>query len=496
MRHPFKPFKIFSLAILYVVFLVAAFYILMASINQSQQDWKRHTYEALEKTAYFNDAMVALGYGGFIHDFKNAVIRRDLSYLRRAETEIEVGLDSLQKYLQHSPEHEAEVRAIQSVVSQYRNNLPRLRHMLEEKQSAEAIDAVVRVEDAPAIAAIETILASHAQRPNQLFAHADSAHQRVNQMLLVILCALVLVSILVFSFIRYVNKRLAIKLKDLEVIFSCAPNAIFSVDEHGTIISANRETMRLFGFSKRALNRINVDDLVPSGTKEKHKKLRLEFQKSDRVQPMSQRNTIFYGKKLNGDVFPASISIATYGVGDEKHSIVVIKDLSDEMQYKSQANTDPLTKVANRRAINRQLSAAVSRSNRQQTPLAVCIFDIDHFKSVNDKHGHLVGDDVLQRVAKIFSDAVRKTDFVGRWGGEEFVIILEDTDRDGALHFADKLREEVKRRSLESDFPVAITLSAGVSVYCRDDNKECLFNHADQALYRAKESGRDCVVVI
>ena len=197
MRHPFKPFKIFSLAILYVVFLVAAFYILMASINQSQQDWKRHTYEALEKTAYFNDAMVALGYGGFIHDFKNAVIRRDLSYLRRAETEIEVGLDSLQKYLQHSPEHEAEVRAIQSVVSQYRNNLPRLRHMLEEKQSAEAIDAVVRVDDAPAIVAIETILASHAQRPNQLFAHADSAHQRVNQMLLVILCALVLVSILV-----------------------------------------------------------------------------------------------------------------------------------------------------------------------------------------------------------------------------------------------------------------------------------------------------------
>ncbi|QYJ84021.1 sensor domain-containing diguanylate cyclase [Shewanella aegiceratis] len=496
MHHPFKPFKIYSLAILYVVFLVGAFSILMASIDQSQRDWKRYTYEALEKTAYFNDAMVALGYGGFIHDFKNAVIRQDLSYLRRAETEIELGLDSLQKYQQRAPEHTAEVRAIQSVVSQYRHNLPKLRQMLEEKQSVADIDRVVRVDDTPAIEAIEAILSSHAQSPNSLFEQAGSAHQRVNHMLLVILCALVLVSILVFSFIRYVNKRLAIKLKDLEVIFRCAPNAIFSVNEHGTIISANRETMRLFGFSERALNKINVDDLVPSATKEKHKKLRLEFQKSDRVQPMSQRNTIFYGKKLNGDVFPASISIATYGVGDEKHSIVVIKDLSDEMQYKSQANTDPLTKVANRRAINRQLAAAISRSNRQQTPLAVCIFDIDHFKAVNDKHGHLVGDDVLQRVAKIFSDAIRKTDFVGRWGGEEFVIILEDTDKEGAKHFADKLRQEVKRRSQGIDFPVAITLSAGVSVYCQDDKQDCLFNHADQALYRAKESGRDCVVVI
>ena len=211
---------------------------------------------------------------------------------------------------------------------------------------------------------------------------------------------------------------------------------------------------------------------------------------------MSQRHTIFYGQKLNGDLFPASISIATYGVGDEKHSIVVIKDLSDEMQYKSQANTDPLTKVVNRRAINRQLAAAVSRSNRQQTPLAVCIFDIDHFKSVNDKHGHLVGDDVLQRVAKAFSDAIRKTELVGRWGGEEFVSILEDTDKEDALHFADKLKEEVKRRSLGSDFPVAITLSAEGAVYCRDDTQDSLFNIADQALYHVKESGRECVVVI
>ncbi len=496
MRHPMKAFKIYSLAILYLVFLIAAFYILMASINQSQQDWKHHTYEELDKTALFNDAMVALGYGGFIHDFKNAVIRHDLSYLRRAEAEIELGLRSLGKYGQLAPEHEAQVKAIASVVEQYRQHLPRLRQMVEEKRDVQAIDLAVRVDDTAAIAAIATILASQSQVPNSLFQRAESAHQRLNQMLLVILFALVLVSILVFSFIRYVNKRLAIKLKDLEVIFRCAPNAIFSVNEHGTIISANRETMRLFGFSERALNKINVDDLVPSATKEKHKKLRMEFQKSDRVQPMSQRNTIFYGKKLNGDVFPASISIATYGVGGEKHSIVVIKDLSDEMQYKSQANTDPLTKVANRRAINHQLAAAISRSNRQQTSLAVCIFDIDHFKAVNDKHGHLVGDDVLQRVAKIFKEAIRKTDFVGRWGGEEFVIILEDTDSEGATSFADKLRQDIKHRSQESDFPVAITVSAGVSLYRWDDDQDRLFNDADQALYRAKENGRDCVVVI
>ncbi|ASJ97057.1 hypothetical protein CFF01_10940 [Shewanella marisflavi] len=81
-------------------------------------------------------------------------------------------------------------------------------------------------------------------------------------------------------------------------------------------------------------------------------------------------------------------------------------------------------------------------------------------------------------------------------GGEEFVIILEDTDSEGATSFADKLRQDIKHRSQESDFPVVITVSAGVSLYRWDDDQDRLFNDADQALYRAKENGRDCVVVI
>jgi diguanylate cyclase (GGDEF)-like protein len=122
--------------------------------------------------------------------------------------------------------------------------------------------------------------------------------------------------------------------------------------------------------------------------------------------------------------------------------------------------------------------------------------DIDHFKKVNDTHGHPTGDQVLKRVALILKDSARKIDIVARYGGEEFALVLEGTDRAGARQLAERIRQEVGAQTHDSaQGPFKATLSLGVAVYPEDGKtKQELISHADQALYAAKHNGRNRTV--
>ena len=159
------------------------------------------------------------------------------------------------------------------------------------------------------------------------------------------------------------------------------------------------------------------------------------------------------------------------------------------------AVTDPLTKALNRRAFFRFAEREVQRAHRHQHPLSVLMFDIDHFKKVNDVHGHAAGDDVIVRLSRLVTECVREADLLGRLGGEEFGLILPETGIDAAVSLANRLREAVKDlrfRSSEGTFNV--TISLGVS---QPENAEIdilpALERADKALYRAKRFGRDRV---
>jgi diguanylate cyclase (GGDEF)-like protein len=122
--------------------------------------------------------------------------------------------------------------------------------------------------------------------------------------------------------------------------------------------------------------------------------------------------------------------------------------------------------------------------------------DIDHFKKVNDTHGHPVGDIVLKGVAHVVRECVRKVDVAARYGGEEFAIVLESAEREGALKLAERIREEVQKQSFQGAHgPFSCTLSLGIAVYPDDArDKETLIANADQALYHAKHNGRNRAV--
>jgi two-component system, cell cycle response regulator len=160
---------------------------------------------------------------------------------------------------------------------------------------------------------------------------------------------------------------------------------------------------------------------------------------------------------------------------------------------------DGLTGLLNRRAIEEQAEAEFSIARRKERSLSIILLDIDHFKRVNDTHGHKMGDEVLQRVAGVLSESLRKYDRLGRWGGEEFLLILPDTDSQGAMIVAERLRVQTAETNIPQEngepFSVQISLGVATTIVLKFSTITLagFIDEADQALYKAKQGGRNQV---
>jgi diguanylate cyclase (GGDEF)-like protein len=157
------------------------------------------------------------------------------------------------------------------------------------------------------------------------------------------------------------------------------------------------------------------------------------------------------------------------------------------------ARTDPMTGLLNRRGLEEQAKRSIAHARRRNTPLTAIMFDIDHFKSVNDRFGHDVGDAVIQEVAKTLGIRLRETDVIARTGGEEYVVLLPDTGAEGAVIAANGILKAV--RGLRVDRVGELTLSAGIALAQLGEDMPSLLRRADEALYMAKDQGRNQVVV-
>ncbi|MGZ9165539.1 MAG: GGDEF domain-containing protein, partial [Anaerolineales bacterium] len=166
-------------------------------------------------------------------------------------------------------------------------------------------------------------------------------------------------------------------------------------------------------------------------------------------------------------------------------------------EVQSLALTDPLTGLQNRRSLFELGRIEFSRSHRLKRPFCCMMLDLDHFKQINDNYGHPMGDEVLQEFAKRCKNSVREVDMIGRYGGEEFVILLPETDSETAILVAERLRASVEETPMKvSGQEVNVTVSIGVSR--KDENTlqlETLIARADQAMYIAKHKGRNRVAI-
>jgi diguanylate cyclase (GGDEF)-like protein/PAS domain S-box-containing protein len=208
---------------------------------------------------------------------------------------------------------------------------------------------------------------------------------------------------------------------------------------------------------------------------------------------------IIINKKKNGDLVYLDTKITP--VKDENgetisYFAVTARDVTQrvlrEQKFKELATIDPLTQVANRYQIHNYFDDFIVRAQEKAMPFAILIFDIDHFKEVNDKHGHNTGDAILKAFSQLIVDNIRAVDKFSRWGGEEFLLLLDNTDEHGAMRIGQKLNNLVAHTKFEGIY--CITVSVGVTEYREDDTKEQCIHRADMALYAAKNLGRNRVV--
>ncbi len=160
------------------------------------------------------------------------------------------------------------------------------------------------------------------------------------------------------------------------------------------------------------------------------------------------------------------------------------------------AQKDPLTGICNRAALDEMLQRELSHAQRKDAALSLLVLDIDHFKNINDRYGHIVGDCALKAIANMVSACKRDGDLLFRYGGEEFVVLMRDTDLAGARLLAERIRGYIAENACNcSGAELDVTVSIGVSELKANDTPISMFSRADQALYRAKKNGRNQVCI-
>lgn len=175
--------------------------------------------------------------------------------------------------------------------------------------------------------------------------------------------------------------------------------------------------------------------------------------------------------------------------------IILLSHSQQRLMLQQLSERDALTGLLNRRTMDIRLSAELSRSQRQQKTLSFLLLDADHFKQINDNFGHAAGDLALQHIAKLADQQLRDYDLLFRYGGEEFLLCLPDTDAQTAIHIADRLRQIINSSPLFLPQPYFLTVSIGVASSQHLDNWKTLLQQADEALYQAKRMGRNQVTL-
>ena len=219
--------------------------------------------------------------------------------------------------------------------------------------------------------------------------------------------------------------------------------------------------------------------------------------------PMPDERTLFIAERIESEPAPREIvdrlnrQVKLFRIESESAKKIArnkqIEMESVMIQAREVAQIDALTFLLNRRMIVKELQSEVMRAERYNSPLSISVLDIDHFKNINDTYGHLVGDEVLRQVAYILRDHTRHPDIVGRYGGEEFLILLPSSDSSAAVKQASRLCIQISETtSRVQEHAVSVTVSIGIAQFRKGvDTWDTLLNRADNAMYEAKRNGRN-----
>jgi len=278
-------------------------------------------------------------------------------------------------------------------------------------------------------------------------------------------------------------------------LFEQSMDAIYIVDYDGSHMKVNRAWLELFGYTAEEVEKLNI--LALYAKPEERTRLLREIVHTGVV-----ADEVKF-KKKDGTVFDCARTVAARK--DAKGNVVafqgIMRDVTEQKRAYDElerlARYDTLTGLLNRRAVLERLAEWLRHVERYKGHFCVIMLDLDHFKRVNDDYGHQTGDHVLAKTADILRQSVRQTDVVGRYGGEEFLVLLPRTNRDGAGLVAERIRHFMGRTPMEDGRggSFTITVSLGIASRRDGDQSDSLVNRADGALYTAKNEGRNRVEI-
>jgi diguanylate cyclase (GGDEF)-like protein/PAS domain S-box-containing protein len=264
------------------------------------------------------------------------------------------------------------------------------------------------------------------------------------------------------------------------------------IDPHsGKIVDANPAAAKFYGYPVDRLRNMNIADINQTTPEELAAK---------RAQAAvgAQSQFVFPHRLSDGSVRIVEVQSTPIGASDDMLLYSIVQDITERKRAEEalahEATHDQLTGALNRRAILDALSRECSRGQRQQTGLAVVICDVDHFKDINDTYGHIVGDEALCGLVSLLESCLRQYDYLGRWGGEEFVLVLPDVKHSREHGLYDRLRKVVEDNPVATSAGrLSITISLGVKLRKENETVDQLLTAADGALFRAKNEGRNRV---
>ncbi|CAG37038.1 sensor domain-containing diguanylate cyclase [Desulfotalea psychrophila] len=299
--------------------------------------------------------------------------------------------------------------------------------------------------------------------------------------------------------IRVINARKRMKQANefSKAIATQIGEGLIVLDFHGNFLMINRMAEKLLGWQEAELFHKHIGLLIPEFKESEKESLLSSTIKANacrRIEP-------FYIPQKDGQIIPVSLTISPmYNQGTVTGAIIIFQDIAErllaEEQLKLAASHDSMTGAKNRAELERLMDLEIEQSARKKTACTFLMIDIDYFKKINDSYGHLVGDQVLKEMSHYIRSTLRKSDIFGRYGGEEFVIILPQEDLQHSRKIAERLRLGIKENSLQNNtLKKAMTVSIGLASYPEHGrtSKDILLQ-ADEALYIAKKQGRDRIV--
>ncbi|NWF76000.1 MAG: diguanylate cyclase [Nitrospirae bacterium] len=276
-------------------------------------------------------------------------------------------------------------------------------------------------------------------------------------------------------------------------IFKNANDMIQIVDAEGRFLDVNRKWCETLGYTKEEAMQMRFTDIV---RKDQIPHCIETFKRVVNGESIEHMETVYISKDGREIYVEGSINPSFKG---NKFSICrgIMRDITIRKQMEKRlehlAVTDTLTNTYNRTKFDEVIKKEISRVKRYSHPLSLIMFDVDHFKRINDTHGHIYGDYVLKTLTNIVKENMRETDYLIRWGGEEFIILSPNTDLNNAKVLSERIRKAVEEYSFEKNQKV--TVSFGVTEFRQYDIEDTFVKRADDALYKAKEAGRNRVEV-